>query len=136
MRRITFSGISITTAATHVCVLCMRYCNGNTAHILLHYVMKFHLEIAKAKERTDNIFIHTFRSPHVLRSFAGSSSHNVPKALVIVSGLFHSGTDQISITGIQSVRARIRSQALDDWTNYYYNYYYYYYFAFSPVCIL
>ena len=45
------------TAATHVCELCMRYCNRKTAHILLHYVMEFHLEITKAKERTDNIFI-------------------------------------------------------------------------------
>ena len=46
------------TAATHVCVLCMRYCNGITAYILLHYLMKFHLEITKAKEMTTFLYIH------------------------------------------------------------------------------
>ena len=40
-------GVSITTAATHVRVLCMRYCNGLIAYILLHYLMEFHLEITK-----------------------------------------------------------------------------------------
>ena len=45
------------TAATHVCVLCMRYCNGITAYILLHYLMKFHLEMTKDKEMTAFLYI-------------------------------------------------------------------------------
>ena len=49
--------VSITTAAMHVCVLCMNYCNGITAYILLHYLMKFHLEITKAKEMTTVLYI-------------------------------------------------------------------------------
>ena len=52
------------TAATHVRVLCTRYCNGLIEYILLHYFMKFHLEITKDKEMT-TFFIRTFRSPHV-----------------------------------------------------------------------
>ena len=47
----------MTTAATHVCVLCMRFCNGITAYILLHYLMKFHLEILKDKEMTSILYV-------------------------------------------------------------------------------
>ena len=50
-------GVSITTAATHVRVLCMRYCNGIIADILLHYLMKFHLEITKDKEMTTFLYV-------------------------------------------------------------------------------
>ena len=45
------------TAATHMCVLCMRYCNGITADTLLHYLMKFHLEVTKDKEMTTFLFV-------------------------------------------------------------------------------
>ena len=45
------------TAATQVRVLCMRYCNGLIAYILLHYLMKFHLEITKDKEMTIFLYI-------------------------------------------------------------------------------
>ena len=45
------------TAATHVCILGMRYFNGITVYILLHYLMKFHLEITKEKERTTFLYI-------------------------------------------------------------------------------
>ena len=45
------------TAATHMCVLCMRNCNGITAYILLHYLLKFHLEITKAKEMTTVLYV-------------------------------------------------------------------------------
>ena len=44
------------TAATHVCVLCMRYCNGITAYILLPYLTKFHFEITKDKEMTTFLY--------------------------------------------------------------------------------
>ena len=47
----------MTTAATHMCVLCMRYCNGITADILLHYLMKFHLEITKDKEMATFLYV-------------------------------------------------------------------------------
>ena len=52
-------GVSITTAATHVCVLRMRYCNGITAyiHVLLQYLMKFHLEITKDIEMTTFLYV-------------------------------------------------------------------------------
>ena len=45
------------TAATHVRVLCMRYCKGLIAYILLHYLMKFHLVIAKDKEMTIFLYV-------------------------------------------------------------------------------
>ena len=48
----TLDGVSITTAAPHVCVLYMRYCIGITTYIMLHCALKFHLEITKAKEMT------------------------------------------------------------------------------------
>ena len=38
-------------------VLCMRYCNGFIAYILLHYLMKFHLEITKDKEMTTFLYV-------------------------------------------------------------------------------
>ena len=57
MRRITIGGVSITTAATHVCVLCMRYCNGLIAYVFLHYLMKFHLEVTKDKEMTTFLYV-------------------------------------------------------------------------------
>ena len=57
LRRITLDGVSIMTDATHVCILCMRYCNGITAYILLHYVMKFYLEKTKAKEMTTFLYV-------------------------------------------------------------------------------
>ena len=53
----TLGSVSITTAATHVHVLCMRYCNGFIAYILLHYLMKFHLEITKDKEMTTSVVV-------------------------------------------------------------------------------
>ena len=57
LRRITLGSVSITTAATHVRVLCMRYCNGLIAYILLHFLMKFHLEITKDKEMTTFLYV-------------------------------------------------------------------------------
>ena len=66
MRRITIGGVSITTAATHVCVLCMRYCNGLIAYILLHYLMKFHLEITKDKEMTTFLYVLSDHPTYVL----------------------------------------------------------------------
>ena len=57
LRRITLGGVSITTPVTHVCVLCMHHCNGITANILLHYLLKFHLEITKAKEMTTVLYV-------------------------------------------------------------------------------
>ena len=53
----TLGSVSITTAATHVRVLCMRYCNGLIAYILLHYLMKFHLEITRDKEMTTFLYV-------------------------------------------------------------------------------
>ena len=50
LRRIKLGGVSITTAAPHVRILCMCYCNGLIVYILLHYLMKFLLEITKDKE--------------------------------------------------------------------------------------
>ena len=57
LRCITLGGVSITTAATHVCVLCMRCCNGITAYILLHTVMKFYLEMIKTKEMRTFLYV-------------------------------------------------------------------------------
>ena len=68
--RITLGGVSITTAATHVCALCMRYCNGITAYISLHYLMKFHLEITKDKEMTAFLYILSDH-PSYKRTFLG-----------------------------------------------------------------
>ena len=47
----------MTTAATHVCAIYMRYCNGITAYILLHYLMIFHIEITKDKEMKTFLYV-------------------------------------------------------------------------------
>ena len=54
------------TAATHVRVLCMCYCNGLIAYILLHYLMKFHLEITKDKEMTVFLYVLSDHPTYVL----------------------------------------------------------------------
>ena len=66
LRRITLSGASITTAATHLCVLCMRFCNGIIAYILLHTVLKFYLEITKAKELRTFLYILSDHPSYIL----------------------------------------------------------------------
>ena len=70
LRRIMLGGVSITTAAMHVCVLCMRYCNGITAYILLHYLMKFHLEITKYKEMTTFLYVLSDHPSYKIVSFS------------------------------------------------------------------
>ena len=49
--------VSMMTAAMHLCVLCMRYCNGIPAYVMLHYVLKLHLEMTKAKEMITFLYI-------------------------------------------------------------------------------
>ena len=79
LRRILLGGVSITTAATHVRVLCMRYCNGLIAYILLHYLMKFHLEITKDKEMTIFLYVLSDHPTYVKKLLIGTLNNKMKK---------------------------------------------------------